>query len=39
MQYKELLMKVTENVKEEKELAEFKVCLMDAAKEGKMLPT
>lgn len=35
MQYKELLMKVTENVREEKELSEFKKCLMDVAKEGK----
>ena len=35
MQYKELLMKVTESVREEKEIEEFKKCLMEAAKEGK----
>lgn len=35
MQYKELLMKVTEGVREEKELEEFKKCLLNVAKEGK----
>lgn len=34
MKYKELLKQVTEFVKEEKELEEFKTCLMDVAKNG-----
>ena len=35
MKYKDLLKQVTESVKEEKELEQFKDCLMNAAKDGK----
>lgn len=35
MKYKELLKQVTESVKEEKELEEFKTRLMETAKDGR----
>lgn len=35
MRYKELLKQVSESVKEEKELEEFKIYLMNAAKDGR----
>lgn len=35
MKYKDLLKQMTESAREEKELEEFKICLMNVAKEGK----